>query len=543
MPLRAPRLSRAAAGVLAAAAVAAAVAAEAIGGPPMPERLGDLAAGLALLAGGAVAWTRRPRAGAGPLMLLSGVAWFAGDLAGVLLYSYRGPLVHLLLTYPSGRGASRLTRVVIGASYATALVPDAARSEWATLVLAAAVLLVAGGRHRAAGGAERRARAAALAAAALLSAALALAAVLRLLDAGGGTAAVWALYGAVAAIACGLTADLLWGRWGRAALTGLVVDLGDDHEPQALRAALARTLGDPDLELAYRIDERSGWVDESGRPVPAPGGDAGGRRARTLIGDEGAPVAALVHDPAALSDPDVIASVSAAAGLAIANVRLQADVAGRVRDVAASRRRLVEAGDAERRRLGEQLGAGPEARLAEVAARIERLAAGTGGEAAAALRHLSGEMAATRVLLKEFAHGIRPRTLTAGGLRPALAELARQPSVPVDVEAPDRRFAPAQELVAYFVCSEALANVAKYAGASRARVTVLAAGGEMRVRVADDGAGGADPRRGSGLRGLADRVEALGGRLRVESPPGGGTLVEAVLPTARGEAGAGGGAS
>ena len=95
---------------------------------------------------------------------------------------------------------------------------------------------------------------------------------------------------------------------------------------------------------------------------------------------------------------------------------------------------------------------------------------------------------------------------------------------------PDGRFAPAQELVAYFVCSEALANVAKYAGASQARVTVVASEHELRVRVGDDGVGGADARRGSGLRGLADRVEALGGRLRVESPRGGGTRVEAILP-------------
>jgi signal transduction histidine kinase len=97
---------------------------------------------------------------------------------------------------------------------------------------------------------------------------------------------------------------------------------------------------------------------------------------------------------------------------------------------------------------------------------------------------------------------------------------------------PYGRFAPAHELVAYFVCSEALANVAKYADASQARVTVVASEDELRVRVGDDGVGGADARRGSGLRGLADRVEALGGRLRVDSPPGGGTRVEAILPIA-----------
>ena len=532
MPLRAARLSPVAWGLLAAAAVAAAVAAESVSGPELPERAGDLAAGLALLGGGAVAWSRRPRAGAGPLMVLSGFAWFAGDLSSALLYAHRGPLVHLLLTYPSGRTSSRVTLLVIAAAYADGLIPDLARSEWLTLALMAAVVLVAAARHRAVGGAERRARAAALACAALLSATLGLAALARLLDAGARAAAVWALYGVVVAIAIGLTADLLWGRWGRAALTGFVIDLGDAHEPQALRAALARTLGDPELELAYRLDEHAGWVDEAGRPVQPPARDGDGRRAVTLIGEEDAPIAALVHDPAALSDPGIVTAVAAAARLAIANVRLQADVAGRVHDVAASRRRLVEAGDEERRRLGAQLGAGPEARLSEVATRLERLAAATGGEVGAALRRLSDELATTRVQLQEFGQGIRPRLLTDGGLRPALAELARHSSVPVELEVPDGRFAPAQVLVAYFVCSEALANVAKYANASAARVTVVAAEDALRVRVGDDGVGGADARRGSGLRGLADRVEALGGWLRVDSPPGGGTRVEAILPTA-----------
>jgi signal transduction histidine kinase len=532
MPLSAPRLSPVAWGLGALAAVAAVLGVESIGGPEMPERAGDLAAGLTLLICGAVAWTLRPHAGAGPLMLLSGVAWFAGDLWSVLLYAHRGPLVHLLLTYPSGRSSSRVTLIVIAAAYADGLIPDLARSEWATLALMGAVLLIAIARHRAVGGAERRARAAALAGAALLSLTLGLTALMRLLDGAANSAAVWALYGAVVATACGLTADLLWGRWSRAALTGFVIDLGDRHEPQALRAALARTLGDPDLELAYRIDGRGGWLDEAGRPVQLPARDGGGRRV-TLIDEGGTPVAALVHDPAALSDPAVLSSVAAAASLAIANVRLQADVAAHVHDVAASRRRLVEAGDEERRRLGEQLGQGPQARLAEVGTRLERLATSAGGDVRETLRRLSEDVAASRVQLQEFAQGIRPRALTEGGLRPALTQLAERSSVPVKVDVPAARFAPAHELVAYFICSEALANVAKYAGASQARVSVFASEYRLRVRVSDDGVGGADARRGSGLQGLQDRVEALGGRLRVESPPGGGTRVEAVLPINR----------
>jgi len=465
-------------------------------------------------------------------MVLSGGAWFAGDLWSALLYAHRGPLVHLLLTYPGSRTPSRITLLVIGAAYVDGLVPALARSEWITLGLAASVLLVATWRHQSAAGVERRARAAALAGAAALCAPLAFAALGRLADAGTETAAAWALYGAVCAIACGLTADLLWGRWGRVAATGIVIDLGDHHEPRALRAALARTLGDPQLELVYRLDAPGGWVDEAGRPVQLPARDAGDGRTATVIGAQDAPVAAIVHDPATLSDPRLLEAVAAAAGLAVANVRLQADVAGRVRDVAASRRRLVETGDEERRRLAAQCREGPEARLAGVAAGLERLAGEADGDAAASLRRLTKEVVGAGLRLQEFAQGIRPRVLDEGGLRAALAELVEQSSVPVDVDVPDRRFAPAQELVAYYVCSEALANVAKYADAAHVRVEVAGTDAELRVVIRDDGVGGADATRGSGLRGLADRVEALGGRLRVESPERGGTRVEAVLPTA-----------
>jgi signal transduction histidine kinase len=121
-------------------------------------------------------------------------------------------------------------------------------------------------------------------------------------------------------------------------------------------------------------------------------------------------------------------------------------------------------------------------------------------------------------------------------LRPALDELARQSSVPVEIEVPERRFAPALELAAYFVCSESLANVAKHAEASRVRMAVAHSEHRLRVLVDDDGVGGADAGHGAGLSGLADRVEALAGSLRVHSPRGGGTSVEAILPGAEGVA-------
>ena len=510
-------------------ALVAAVGAERVAGPGMPDAAGDLLAGLALLVGGAAAWAGRPESRSGPLSVLAGVAWFAGDLSDVLLYAHRGPLVHLLLTYPSGRVDSRAAAVVIGAAYVDGLLPELARSEWPTIALMAAVVTVAAWRHRTAGGVERRARAAALAGAVLVGGALALAASARLAGAGLDAAAAWGYYVAVALTAAGLSADLLWGRWTRAAVTGFVIDLGDRFEPDALRAALARSLGDPDVEVAYRVAGVDDWVDEGGRVVRLPDGD---RRAVTLIHDEGEAVAALVHDPAALADRELLDSVAAAARLAVVNVRLQAEIAARIGEVAASRRRLVEARDDESRRLGDQLHAGAEHRLAGLRDRVSRLAGERDGGAAQTLRELASDLDAARAELLRFARGVHPRSLTEGGLSKALDELVAQAAVPVRLEVPAGRFPAAQEAAAFFLCSEGLANVAKYAGGASADIAVRATPSGLVVRVADDGAGGADPALGSGLRGLADRVEALGGTLRIESRAGAGTRLDAALPIA-----------
>jgi signal transduction histidine kinase len=173
---------------------------------------------------------------------------------------------------------------------------------------------------------------------------------------------------------------------------------------------------------------------------------------------------------------------------------------------------------------------GPEPRLLALATRLSTLAASRGDAAAGDLLRLAAEVGSAREDVLHFAHGVHPRALTDGGLGAALAQLAATAALDVSVSTPDGRFAPAQEAAAFFVCSEALVNAAKHSGAGQVTITVAARGGRLRVLVDDDGAGGADPAHGSGLRGLADRVEALGGTLRVDSPRGGGTRVEAELP-------------
>ena len=358
------------------------------------------------------------------------------------------------------------------------------------------------------------------------------AAITRATGAGADTEALWAYYVAVTVTAVGLTADLLWGRWTRAAVTGLVIDLGDRHEPQALRAALARALGDPGLQVAYRVAGSDGWVDEIGRPVELPAGDVAGPGV-TLVHEGGEAVAALLHDPAVLADGELAASVAAAARLAVANAGMQAQMTTRLREVDASRRRLVEAGDDERRRLGDELHTGVQQRLGAISDRLATLAAHRDGERAIALRRLSAELDEAQGDLARFAAGIHPQALTDHGLGAALAELAARSPVPVALAVVERRFPSTYEAAAFFVCSEGLANVAKYAGATRVDIDVTASDERLVVRVADDGRGGADATRGSGLRGLTDRVQALGGALQVQSPLGAGTRLRADLPIAR----------
>jgi signal transduction histidine kinase len=492
-----------------------------------PEAAADLAAGLALLAAGAVAWARAARSATGPLLALAGTAWLAGDVWSGLVYAHRGPLVHALLTYPSGRTRSRPTIAVIALAYVDGLVPEMARAPGATIALVVAVVGVAAWRWWSAHGLERRVRMVPLGCVLAVGSTLVLAAIGRTADLGTGEFAAWAYNAAIVLTAAVLAADLLSERTVRAAATGLVVDLAESQEPQALRAALARTVGDPALEIAYRVDDE--WVNEAGRPVQLPAEDSGGRDI-SVVEDQDMPVAALMHDPAALRDERLARSVEAAVRLALANVRLQAEVAARVREVAASRRRLVEAGDEQRRRLREELRGGAERRLSDVSDDLAALALGRQDEAGDALATLMTELDEARADLARFAQGVHPRSLTDGGLEPALGELAQQAAVPVVLDVPSRRFPAPHEAAVFFLCSEALANVAKYAGASGARIDVTATAAGLVVRVADDGRGGADPRRGSGLRGLADRVEALGGTLSLTSPLGAGTRLEAVLP-------------
>jgi signal transduction histidine kinase len=502
----------------------------------------DLLTGWSLIACGLVGWSRRADSSAGALMTATGFTWFAGNfqttglggldwLAAHALYLHRGPLVHLVLSYPSGRLSGRVGRIAVTVGYGAALVTAVWRSEVATIVLAVLLAAVALYGYVIAVGPERRARLLGVQASAGLAAVLAADAIARLAaPAGGADEATLLVYEVALGVgAVALLVGLLRGRWERGAVTDLVVELSESRSG-TLAGALGRELGDPSLELGFWLPEAGAYVDAQGHELelPEPGSD----RAVTRIEREGQAVAALVHDPAVQDDPGLVDAVAAAARLAASNARFQAEVRVQVAELRASRRRLVEAADEERRRLEQRLRDGAERRLVSLEQTLERARRQGRPETDARIERARVRLAGTLVALHELSAGLHPRELTGHGLSQAVASLAQRTPLPVDLKIPVDRFPAEIEAAAYFLCSEALANITKYASASRAAVSVTVSECVLRVEVADDGIGGADPAAGTGLRGLADRIEALGGTLTVESAPGRGTRLAAELPLA-----------
>jgi signal transduction histidine kinase len=481
----------------------------------------DFVVGCLLIVCGAVAWDRRRESRVGPLMALAGFTWFLGSAAGWLLFLHRGPLVHLHLSYPTGRLPTRLARVVVVAAYVDAVIEPLAANDALTLVLSGLVALAALQVFLGTSGPARKAGGPALAAALAFAGVLALGALNGLAGWDAERTVLWTYDVVIAAIALVLLRDLLRGRWTEAVVTGLVVDLGAPAEVGTLRGKLARALGDPSLVVGYRLPGTGGFVDDAGRPVDLPESNSG--RAVTTIEEGGEQVAVLVHDEALLADATLVRSVAAAARIAVANARLQAEAQTRATELEASRRRIVEAGDAQRRRLEQELRLGAERRLENVGALLADARRTAQPDEEEAIGAIETELDQARRELREFAHGVHPAALTDGGLMPALALLAARSPIPVDVRGEIGSLPEPVEAAVFFVCSEALANAAKHSAASRISVEVRREGDRVVVAVADDGVGGASPHRGSGLRGLADRLEALGGHLRVDSRPGAGT--------------------
>ncbi len=337
-------------------------------------------------------------------------------------------------------------------------------------------------------------------------------------------------YSSMLVVPAAFLAGLLRSRLARGGLAQLFRELGG-MRGEALEAALGRTLGDPTLVLAYRLQDSPGHADAAGRPVLVP--PVTPDRACVPIERDRREVAAIVYDASLDDDPEMIEAVRAAATMALENERLLAESEARLAEVRASRQRIVAAGDAERRRLERDLHDGAQQRLVALSLQLRMLRSDIrrdpdqAEELAAAA---SDELAHSLQELRELARGIHPAALDHG-LASALESLATRSTVTTAVtfDAPDD-VPEAVELAVYFVACEALANVGKYAEATAASLRLSRTAAGVAIEIADDGVGGADASNGSGLHGLADRVEALNGHLLVTSPPGAGTVITAELP-------------
>jgi signal transduction histidine kinase len=530
---------------------------------------------------GLYAWSRRPGNAIGPLMTAAGLAWLLrglgvsdnsvlfsiGELAAPAAFAL---LAHLLLAFPSGHLETPSQRRLAALAYvnATALqaaafvitdtrAPDAGcdgcppnpilifnSSSLAGLVillqLICSFVLLIGlvltmlRRWRRATAGQRRSLSPVLSAGALtlffLASALVAGAV------GAAAAADAALIAALTLFACvpfAFLVGLLRSRLGRAEAVSLVVGkLGAGAGRSALRDTLAQALGDPGLEVAYWVPEISSYVESDGRPVALPGTGSG--KFATRISHGGDPVAAVIHDASLEDDGDLVQAVGAAVALTLRSERLDAELQVRVAELQASRARIVQAGDEQRRRIERDLHDGAQQRLMALGINLRLARDRVEHHAAEAIELLDTslhELNEATAELRELARGIHPAILTNRGLDAALKGLATRSPTPVEiVDTPNDRLPPPIESAVYFIVAEALTNAARYATASSVTVSVSHHNGVVEVRVRDDGIGGADPQRGSGLRGLHDRVAALNGRLALASMGGEGTTLTARLP-------------
>jgi signal transduction histidine kinase len=519
---------------------------------------------------GLIAWSRRPESRLGPLMVAAAFGPFVsvlGEADADLLHTIGEGLrllpvalfLHVFLSYPTGRLDRPIERVVIVAGYAASVglgivwillggldeaatltvvdAPGAAdvvrlvqRVSVSAITLVGLGVLVA--KRRRAGRALRRSRELLVDSFLLALLLLPVGLLAQAFGAPGTEVIVFFAFGMIGISPIVFLSGLLGARLARAAVGDLVVELAEDPSPDALQGALGRALGDPSLSLAYWLPDFMTYADLEGRPVSVPNGEG---RAATFIDHDGTRVAALLHDPALLDEPERLEAVTAAAGIALDNARLHAQLRARVDEIRGSRARVLEAGEQERKRLERDLHDGAQQRLVALSLELALIEKSLAADPAmsARLDQARQEVASSLEELRDLAQGLHPAVVGGHGLAVGLESLAARAPIPVKLDVDlGERLPERLEVAAFYLVSESLANVAKHAQASSAAVDVTRDNGMLVVEVRDDGVGGADTERGSGLRGLADRVEALDGRLRVWSPEGEGTRVRAEIPCA-----------
>jgi signal transduction histidine kinase len=542
----------------------------------------DLAAALAVLAGFALVATGlvtslvRPAGRIGDLALLAGFVWFAPFWAGwkggpplalslgTLAAGFAFPLLfHLVLAFPSGRLRSRGARSLVLAVYLEAALSALGRALfrdpffdpncwdnctdnvflvrslprvaggiqdadlWFAAAAAAALATVCIWRLAAASAPARRTLWPVLSggialAAATIAHSVALDRTPLEDPSDPGFLAIFAVgCAAVIVIALGLPWGLLRARVQRRSVARIVAELGEAPPPGSLESALARAIGDPELRIAYWLPASRHYVDGLGRPVEEPVVAAG--RAVTPLVRDGRQVALVTH---AAGVAEIEREIGAAVRLALENERLQAEVLSRLHDLRVSRTRIVETGDAERRRLERDLHDGAQQRLLALSydLRVASAAAEADGdvETALLLGDATGDVQAALGELRELADGIHPAILTEAGLGPALESLADAAPLAVEIgETAGERYPVPVETTAYQVVAEAIDDAAQR-GASYAAVSALQEGEQLVVKVEDDGS-----KPASAMIHVADRVGAVGGGLEVEA-----TTLRAEIPCA-----------
>ena len=533
-----------------------------LGGPPEAVAVGlayPAVAGV-YLGAGLWAWARRPGSRIGPLLAAGGGVWVLCGLAstpvpllvgvGIVVATVPVAIVlHMLLAFPSGRlRGRRVTGLVVGGYVTTTvlqapiwlwspsspfrvadrpdlLVAGRAMNSACAFVVIGATALVLVRRLRAAPASDRPVLAPLYLYGGGAVLGVVVAANLRRIVPTNPLVVEWVQLVAMGGIPIAFAAGILRGGFaGTAAIEELGVWLGSTERGRGeVGPALARTLGDPSLTLAFRGDD-GGWVDDDGRPVTVPPG-------RELVPVElaGQPVGAIVHDPSLQPDAETVRAAGRVVAIAVDRERLTTLLLAEQERLRESRLRLVEAGDRERRRLARDLHDRLQSRLVLLALR-----AGTARPEEADLEAFRRDVDEVAAEVRLIVAGVMPAMLLERGLVAAVQDmLARTPlrtGLSRDDDDDPGRLPPSVEGTAYHVVAEAITNTVKHASAGSLEVGLHRRGGLLRVSVRDDGVGGAAAGGGTGLGGLTDRVEALGGRLVVDSPAGRGTLLTAELP-------------
>lgn len=484
--------------------------------PPPDDPLihgADLTVGVAYLALAVLA--RRRSTALAVLCAAVAITWWLGSLGPPATFWHRGPLVHLLLTFPAVRPSTAWGRVAVVAGYVVSLFPVVWGVDLLAVLLAVCLALARVLRSRPPGDRRGSLRSPAGLATTLVATGVVTDVVARtLVPLGAGVRPSFVFFSLCLVVGAGA---LAWGLRPSdpERLTDLVVQMGMEGG-QDLRSQLAEALGDPALQLA--VEREGSFVDEGGAVVTVPSG-ADPRRG-VIVRRPGAPAVLVIHHASPQDEPALREAVDRWVAMSAANAGLRDRTRLSIEQVVLSRRRLLVAADEERDRLAERM-------EGSVTRPLRTLRAGLAAEQPADT--LLGRFDAVIGRLEGAGRGLTPPGL-GQGIAPALSLLVPHVPLAVRLDVTTQRVDPASERAAFYVCAEALTNAVKHAGATLVEVRVVVEVPNLLVEVSDDGGGGAVPVPGSGLAGLADRVGALGGRLEVESSSGAGTTLRARLP-------------